>query len=96
MRKPVSFEGVHVSSIRVNKLNLNAMESFLVPPLQLNALSIVARTVTPQEKKTEAWRTAILEHAKKLISLNFARKATSDAPHNAVRSFFVGRNMDGD
>lgn len=39
---------------------------------------------------------AILEHANKLISLNFAKKATGDVPTDAVRSFFVGRNMDGD
>lgn len=95
-RKAVSFEGVHVNSLRANKLSLQSIESSLKAVPQLNALSVTARNILPHERKTEAWRTAILEHANKLISLNFAKKATGDVPSDAVRSFFVGRNMDGD
>lgn len=95
MRKRVSFEGVHINAIRANKLNLDAIEAFLKPPPQLNALSVVARTITPQERRTEAWRDAIREHANKLVSLNFAKKSPLNGPQDAVRSFFVGRNMDG-
>lgn len=95
-RKAAVLEGVHVNSIRANKVNLNAIESFLKPPPQLNALSVTARAILPHERKTSEWRDAIREHAEKLITLNFARKADKDAPERPVRSFFVGRNMDGE
>lgn len=54
-----------------------------------------ARPILPHEKRTKEWKDAIQTHAKKLIDLQFATKAQADAPVSPVRSFFVGRNVDG-
>lgn len=94
-KRAVEFETVHISAIRANKVNLFAIEAFLKPVLDLNALSLTARPILPHERKTHAWTTAIKTHAEKLMSLKFAEKAVTNPPDDAVRSFFVGRNVDG-
>lgn len=86
---------VHISSLRSNKFNLSNIDAYLKPLPSLNALSKTARPVLPHEKRTKEWTDAILLHADKLVNLGFAKQPTNKPPQDVVRSFFVGRNMDG-
>lgn len=93
--KPIEIANVHINSLRSSKFNLNNIDAFLKPLASVNALSLSARPIKPAEKKTQEWRDAIVAHANKLVGLNFAAKPTESIPENVVRSFFVGRNVDG-
>lgn len=95
VERPNEIASVHVSSLRSSKFNLLNIDAYLRPVVSINALSQSARPVTPAEKRTQEWKEAIVTHCNKLLSLNFAKKATKRPEKPVVRSFFVGRNMDG-
>lgn len=95
VERPIQIELVHVNSLRSAKFNLLNVDAYLKPITQVNALSQTARAITPAERKSNEWKVAIREHCDKLLSLGFAKRAV-DIPKKAiVRSFFVGRNVDG-
>lgn len=95
VERPIQIESVHVNSLRSKKFNSLNIDCYLKPIVSVNALSQSARPITPAERRTKEWSEAILSHCEKLLSLNFATKATNVPDKAIVRSFFVGRNVDG-
>lgn len=95
IERPIQIESVHISSIRSKKFNYYNIDGYLRPITPLLALSQTARAITPRERRTMEWREAIKAHADKLVKLRFATALSSEAPPDVVRSFFVGRNIDG-
>lgn len=89
---PAVVSRVHVSSIRASKFTPEAFFAQFKEAPQLGALSTSARPIRPSEKKTREWREAIVAHCVKLLDVNFARTSHES---KAVRSFFVGRVVDG-